>query len=203
MTHPLEASTIYVTFSGYRFNDYLPHVFRSTDLGATWEDISANLPEIPVNEIVIDPLLPNTYYLATDMGVFSSEDAGESWDIMGEELPPVIVNDLDLHSEKRELLAATFGYSMFTYPLPSEPLSTDAVFIDYFSIAPNPVNDILHIRYQEDLTPLRIEVVNINGQPMMSFTNVDNMDVSDLSAGNYILRITTEEGIEVEKFIKL
>lgn len=203
VTDPLEASIVYVTFSGYRFNDYLPHVFRSSDLGATWEDISANLPEIPVNEIVIDPLLPNTYYLATDMGVFSTENAGESWEVMGEELPPVVVNDLDLHSEKRELLAATFGYSMFTYPLPSEPLSTEMIFTNDFSIGPNPVHEQLNIISDQNIAPIRIEVVHINGQPLLSAQNRNSINVSSLAAGNYILRIVSEKGIEIEKFVKM
>ena len=203
VTDPLVESTVYVTFSGYRFNDYLPHVFRSTDYGATWEDISANLPEIPVNEIVIDPLLPNTYYLATDLGVFSTENAGESWEVMGEEMPPVIVNDLDLHSEKRELLAATFGYSMFTYPLPSETLSTSTVFADDFSIAPNPVIDILRISTDQNINPIRLEVINLNGQPLLSSSDRESIDVSSLAAGNYILRIVTNKAIEIERFTKI
>lgn len=203
VTDPLEATTIYVTFSGYRFNDYLPHVFRSSDLGATWEDISSNLPEVPVNEIVIDPLLPNTYYLATDMGVFSTENAGETWEVMGVDLPPVVVNDLDLHSEKRELLAATFGYSMFTYPVPSEPLSTEVIYADDFSIGPNPVSNVLNIISNQNVKPIRIEVVNINGQTSLHLQDENAIDVSSLAAGNYILRIVTEKGIEIEKFVKI
>lgn len=203
VTDPIDQNTIYVTFSGYRFNDYLPHVFRSSDLGATWEDISSNLPEIPVNEIVIDPLLEDTYYLATDLGVFSTENAGESWEVMGVDMPPVVVNDLDLHNEKRELLAATFGRSMFTYPLPSEALATKVNFTDDFSIAPNPVNDILRISSDENIKVLRMEVINYNGQSLKSIEADDYLDVSQLTAGNYILRIVTERGIEIEKFVKM
>lgn len=203
VTDPLVESTIYVTFSGYRSNDYLPHVFRSIDYGATWEDISANLPEIPVNEIVIDPLLPNTYYLATDLGVFSTENGGESWEVMGEDMPPVVVNDLDLHSEKRELLAATFGYSMFTYSLPSEPLSTSTVITDDFSIAPNPVRDMLRITTDQSINPIRLEVINLSGLTLVSASDVSSIDVSSLPAGNYVLRIVTERGIEIERFVKV
>lgn len=159
--------------------------------------------EVPVNEIVIDPILPNTYYLATDLGVFSTEDAGDSWEVMGEDLPPVIVNDLDLHVEKRELLAATFGYSMFTYPLPSEPLSTNDTYVNYFSISPNPVSDLLNINTEENIKIVKLEVVNINGQPLLNSIGGKSIDVSSLSAGSYILRIATEKGIEIEKFVKM
>ncbi|HCV51164.1 MAG TPA: hypothetical protein DGP89_07435 [Saprospirales bacterium] len=203
VTDPLEESTVYVTFSGYRFNDYLPHVFRSVDYGATWTDISSNLPEVPVNEIVIDPILPNTYYLATDLGIFSTEDAGDSWEVMGEDLPPVIVNDLDLHVEKRELLAATFGYSMFTYPLPSQSLSTNDTQVNYFSISPNPVSDLLNINTEENIKIVKLEVININGQSLLNSNAGKSIDVSSLFVGNYLLRIVTERGIEIEKFVKM
>ena len=203
VTDPLEESTVYVTFSGYRFNDYLPHVFRSVDYGATWTDISSNLPEVPVNEIVIDPILSNTYYLATDLGIFSTEDAGDSWEVMGEDLPPVIVNDLDLHVEKRELLAATFGYSMFTYPLPSQSLSTNDTQVNYFSISPNPVSDLLNINTEENIKIVKLEVININGQSLLNSNAGKSIDVSSLFVGNYLLRIVTERGIEIEKFVKM
>jgi len=122
---------------------------------------------------------------------------------MGEEMPPVIVNDLDLHSEKRELLAATFGYSMFTYPLPSETLSTSTVFADDFSIAPNPVIDILRISTDQNINPIRLEVINLNGQPLLSSSDRESIDVSSLAAGNYILRIVTNKAIEIERFTKI
>jgi len=44
-----------VAFSGIRYHDFEPHLFRTTDLGATWEDISGNLPDLPINNITIDP----------------------------------------------------------------------------------------------------------------------------------------------------
>ncbi|HWP85445.1 MAG TPA: hypothetical protein VNN17_09660, partial [Terriglobia bacterium] len=46
------------------------HVFRSADFGATWEDISRNLPDVPVNAVLLDALSPDTIYIGTDIGVF-------------------------------------------------------------------------------------------------------------------------------------
>ena len=67
----------YVAVSGYRYNDPLPHVFKTTDQGAFWESISSNLPDVPVNDIIIDPENEGWCYIATDIGVFVSFSDGE------------------------------------------------------------------------------------------------------------------------------
>jgi photosystem II stability/assembly factor-like uncharacterized protein len=51
---PTDEQTVYATFSGFRNGEAAAHVFRTTDAGLTWEDISGNLPNAPVNDIVVD-----------------------------------------------------------------------------------------------------------------------------------------------------
>lgn len=118
--HPSNAKVAYLTFSGYSgFTDTQGHVFKTTDLGASWSDISGNLPNIPVNDIVVDPLLPNTLYVATDIGVFSTSDDGNAWSILGAGLPRVTVMALKLHAASRTLRAGTYGRSMWDLQLPT------------------------------------------------------------------------------------
>jgi photosystem II stability/assembly factor-like uncharacterized protein len=114
---PTDATISYVTLSGFRWDDPVPHVFRSTNFGATWTDISLDLPEMPVNDIVIDPENTARLIVATDLGVYVSEDTGGSWSALGFGLPNTVVNDLELHDPTRTLIAATFGRSMWTYDL--------------------------------------------------------------------------------------
>jgi hypothetical protein len=45
--------TAYVTLSGFRDDDPLAHVYRTTDFGTTWTPINSNLPEAPVNDLEI------------------------------------------------------------------------------------------------------------------------------------------------------
>lgn len=116
---PDDPLTVYVTFSGYRFDDYLPHVFKSTDGGQTWQDISAGLPEVPVNEIVVDPDRPERLYLGNDLGAYVSFNGGLSWHALGQGLPPVVVSDLCLHLPSLELYAGTYGRSMYSLDLAS------------------------------------------------------------------------------------
>ena len=52
-----------VTFSPAGFG----HVFESTDSGATWTDISGNLPDAPGDDLVV---VNGKLVVATDIGVF-------------------------------------------------------------------------------------------------------------------------------------
>ncbi len=121
---PVAENTAYVTFSGYRWDEYLPHIFRTTDKGQTWEDISGNLPEAPINDVIIDPLDNNQLYIATDVGVFITYNLGQTWEMEGSNLPNVPINDLTLHNDSRTLVAATFGRSMYKYDLNQDTVST-------------------------------------------------------------------------------
>ncbi|MGZ5146790.1 MAG: hypothetical protein ACXWCP_24880, partial [Burkholderiales bacterium] len=66
-----------------------------------------NLPDIPVNALVIDPANTSTLYAATDNGVYRSTDAGKKWIDFSNGLPNALVGDLILHVRRRVLRAGT------------------------------------------------------------------------------------------------
>jgi photosystem II stability/assembly factor-like uncharacterized protein len=114
---PTDERIAYATFSGLKWKSPQPHVFRTTDMGATWEDISNNLPDAPVNTIVVDPVYPNFLYAGTDVGAYYSSDYGKLWLPLGEGMPMVSVYDVVVHPKKRILAAGTHGRSMYTLDL--------------------------------------------------------------------------------------
>ncbi len=110
---PNDDAVAYVTLSGYRYNEYTPHIFRTTDHGATWANISGDLPDAPINDIKIDGFDSNVLYIATDVGVFVTEDLGATWSPLGTGMPITPVHDLAYHPESRTLAAGTHGRSIF------------------------------------------------------------------------------------------
>ena len=100
-----------VAFSGFSVStpDTPGHVFVTTDQGASWTDISGDLPDIPVNSVWIDPLVPASYYAGTDIGVLRTNDGGASWAPAGTGLPRAPVLVLRYQSSTRALVAATHG----------------------------------------------------------------------------------------------
>lgn len=125
---PTNPTTAYVTFSGfYGFNgDNSGHVFMTTNTGQSWTDLSppgGSLPNIPVNDIVVDPQSPSLIYLATDVGVLGSADGGTTWTSLGSDLPNTASVGLRIHAASRVLRVATHGRSMWDLQLQDFGLS--------------------------------------------------------------------------------
>jgi hypothetical protein len=87
-----DPNTVFVTVSGFA----TPHVYKSLDGGANWVNISGNLPDIPVNTILLDPRpgYPNVIYVGTDIGVLRSVTGGNVWQTFNVGMPPVVVTEL-------------------------------------------------------------------------------------------------------------
>jgi photosystem II stability/assembly factor-like uncharacterized protein len=117
---PLDARTAYVAYSGFDSGGSgTGHVFRTTDGGQTWQDISAGLPDLPVNTLLIDPdsvaaATPRAIYAGTDIGVYRiTLDGAGTWEPFGTGLPVVVVNRLSYNRTTRQLFAATYGRGMW------------------------------------------------------------------------------------------
>ncbi len=109
---PTDENTVYATFSGFRNGEDAAHVFKTTNGGNAWNDISGNLPNAPVNDVVIDQER-STVYVGSDVGVFYLKNAKKNWKPVGEGLPLAPVLDLRLHAPSDTLYTNTFGRSMW------------------------------------------------------------------------------------------
>jgi uncharacterized repeat protein (TIGR01451 family) len=90
------------------------HVFATSDGGKHWQDISANLPDVPVNSVVLDPADEKTLYVGTDVGAFITTNGGNKWFKLGTAMPKVSVWQLDLDSTNGVLVAGTHGRGAYT-----------------------------------------------------------------------------------------
>ncbi|WP_298397684.1 T9SS type A sorting domain-containing protein [Flavobacterium sp.] len=76
-------------------------------------------------------------------------------------------------------------------------------FENYVSLAPSPAKDILNITIQKEVSIKSISIYNMLGQLVQIITNPSNsINVSDLETGNYIIKLQTENGEIIRKFIK-
>ncbi|MEN3337161.1 MAG: hypothetical protein V7647_837, partial [Acidobacteriota bacterium] len=118
---PADASgrTAYVGFNGFsrRWTEGpgvgLGHLWKTTDGGFTWADVSGGLPDIPVNDIVISN---STLVVGTDLGTVVSSGGG-AWSRFGANLPLTTVMDLHLGPDGL-LYAATHGRGIWSVPRP-------------------------------------------------------------------------------------
>jgi autotransporter-associated beta strand protein len=91
-------------------------VFLTDDAGQTWQDITGDLPDVPVYSLAIDPR-SNTLYVGTDEGVYFSATGGDIWERLGVNQPYVQVTDLALNLNLNTLTAATYGRSIMQFYL--------------------------------------------------------------------------------------
>ena len=201
---PWDEATAYVTLSGYRVDEYLPHVFRTTDFGETWEDVSGDLPELPVNDIIIDPDLAEALYVATDAGVYVSWNGGEHWGMLGAEMPVVPVCDLKFHDGERMLLAATYGRSMYKVYI-DDYVGTRVIQHESRSleIFPNPVSGQIQVSLPERVENPEFTIFDLSGRKIRKGRmDGGRLDVSGLQSGNYVLTIESGSGTYAGKFVR-
>ncbi len=103
---------IYATFGGFSANN----VYRSTDNGTTWTNISGttmatSLPAVPVRSLVYHPSNPNLLYVGTEVGIFSSDDAGATWEVV--QNGPANVSVDELFWMGGDLIAVTHGRGVY------------------------------------------------------------------------------------------
>lgn len=103
-----EIGTVYLTQNGKRDDEFGAYVWKSTNYGKTWMDISGNIPLGPVNVIREDPVQKNILYVGTDIGVYVTKDGGKIWEVLGN-LPSAYVHDLIIHPRDNIIVIATHG----------------------------------------------------------------------------------------------
>jgi len=101
--------TVYMTQNGKRDDDFTPYVWKSTNYGKTWVDISKGIPVGPVNVIREDPKSKEILYAGTDGGVYVTTDGGKTWNALGTGLPWTYVLDLVIHPRDNMIAVGTHG----------------------------------------------------------------------------------------------
>ncbi len=106
--HPFEKGGLYVAATMYKWNDFRPYLFATTDYGATWRRIDTGIPRDHFTRVVrADPDRAGLLYAGTERGVYVSFDDGASWSSLQLDLPIVPVTDLAV--KERDLVVATQG----------------------------------------------------------------------------------------------
>ena len=109
---PHDPGTAYMATTRYKFNDYTPGLYKTTDYGKTWTNISQGIPYGAFTRVVReDQQRKNLLYAGTEKGMYISWNGGQSWESFQLNLPVTPITDLKVH--KGDLIVATSGRSFW------------------------------------------------------------------------------------------
>lgn len=209
-----DSNIVYVTHSGYRSDDNIPHIHRSVDNGTTWQNISSNLPSFAINDVLSFRENDSILAVATDGGVYITTDAGTNWSRMGINMPVFPVFDLDYDSVNHKIIAGTFARSMMSYDVSSllnrNPDPTGLIekeIVAGIKIFPVPSIKDVNVELPNNYVYERLAVVNVKGQRVYATDLVRDKECIQTSGwgnGVYFILIYVE-GIKapiVKKMMK-
>lgn len=124
----VNSSHVWVSFGGFAESNgtTIYKVLFSSNAGTTWTDISAGLPDIPVNCLqIVNIDNDSRIFAGNDMGVFSYDDQQNTWNSISNGLPMTHVRDIEFNYSKSELRIATFGRGIWKSKLPCGSTSSN------------------------------------------------------------------------------
>lgn len=197
---PYDSATVFVTFSGYRENDNTAHLYRSQDYGQTWEGVTGDLPNMPINHVEIYDAL--TWFIATDNGVYYTLNSGQEWDRLGTNMPYIVVLDLHIDHQLNTLLAGTFARSVMSYDLGGIPVSAPTTQVQSgqpaVSIYPNPASGIMYFSTMsaevEHWTVYSATGAQLREGRFEPGQSQSSINVDDWQPGVYLLKGTRNDG---------
>ncbi|ASV30061.1 WD40/YVTN/BNR-like repeat-containing protein [Maribacter cobaltidurans] len=109
---PHDPATAYIATTRYKFNDYTPALYKTTDYGKTWTNISSGIPYGAFTRVVReDKKKKDLLYAGTEQGMYISWNGGKTWEPFQLNLPVTPVLDLKVH--RGDLIVATSGRSFW------------------------------------------------------------------------------------------
>lgn len=199
---PNPNDNFYVCYSGYTLNDNSSYIYKTTDLGQTWIDISGDLPNLTVNDILIVPGQNDDYiFAALDGGVYFTENGGVNWDYLGLNLPFVTARELKLDIPNSKLICGTYSRSMYSYDVSwIDNLDADYTGIktnaeNTLELFPNPTAEKVTIK---NGTLGEFKLYNEQGQLVLNHNSTVQGDftinISNFSKGIYIYELNGKTG---------
>ncbi len=170
VAHPTDVNSAIVAFGGYTG---VSHAGFTTDLGATWQDVTGNLPAIPATAVEIDPQNTGLWFLGTDLGVWATTTAGAVWAPYEIGLPNTVIVDLEIQNSARKLVAGTHGRGMWEIDISSPPstgvpggVAGGAINLMLDPPYPNPFRGATALRYaaREPGRELSLSVYDVQGR---------------------------------------
>jgi photosystem II stability/assembly factor-like uncharacterized protein len=109
---PHQPGGLYVAATRYKSNDFKPYLFKTSDYGQTWTEITQGIDRKHFTRVLrADPGRRGLLYAGTERGMYVSWDDGQHWQSFQLNLPIVPITDLTI--KNHDLIVATQGRSFY------------------------------------------------------------------------------------------
>nr|WP_299340886.1 glycosyl hydrolase [Allomuricauda sp.] len=135
---PFKKGTAYVAATSYKFGDYTPYLYKTSDYGKTWKVITQGIKSNHYTRAIrSDKVREGLLYAGTEWGMYVSFDDGNSWSPFQLNLP--ITSIRDLHVRDNDLIAATHGRSFWMIDdlTPLHQLSDEIANVGFYLYKPD------------------------------------------------------------------
>jgi len=113
---PFDPGTAYIAATMYKFDDDKPYLYKTTDYGKSWTQITNGIPDGAFTRCIReDPNKKDLLYAGTETGIYISFNGGAKWQSLQLNLPVTQVADLAIQKREHELVAATHGRSFWIF----------------------------------------------------------------------------------------
>jgi photosystem II stability/assembly factor-like uncharacterized protein len=185
---------VYVTLTGYRYDEFKPYIFKSSDYGKTWTPLVANLPAEAVNIIKEDHLHDNILYVGTDHGLYLSTNGGQQYTLVQGDLPNVAIYDMVIQKKQNDLVIGTHGRSVFIMnlnalhemaqnKLPLTLLQTNDITLPQRRWSQESASSLTQevLYYTADETKVKLELKNEKKETVSSWELTSNKGINKFS----------------------
>lgn len=209
---PDNENDVLVCFSGFGAGK----VYRTTNGGGNWFNVSGNLPDSPVNDVMhyYPGMSTNVLICATDVGVFMSNNNGGNWVELANGLPNTVAIHLDYNQMGNKLTIGTHGRGVYSLNGPLVNVTQTATEIpSQYSLEqnyPNPFNPITKIKYNIRQTgQVSLKVFDAMGREVSEIVNGNQgagsyevvFDASKLTSGIYFYKLQSNGFAETKKMM--
>ena len=135
---PHDAAAAYIVFSNFNtYDDYKPYIFKTSDYGKSWTNLTANFPKGEITRTIReDKVRKGLLFVGTETGMYYSLNDGQSWDKLKANLPAVPVVDAVI--KDNDLVIATNGRGFWIMdditPLRTKNAEVDAKSVHLYPI---------------------------------------------------------------------
>ena len=110
---PHDAGTAFVVFDDHRRSNMQPYVFRTTEYGRRWTNLTTDAIDGYALVVEQDLVDPDLLFLGTEFGLYVSSNGGEEWFQWTHGVPSCSVMDLTIQPDEHDLVLGTHGRSAF------------------------------------------------------------------------------------------